>query len=359
MRLHTLSTETTHDPRQRGRAVGSRFATRIGRAGELYLAHFDAVGIDRDTVAAITDRSHRALRVWHPALAAESDAMAEAAGVPRWVVAALGARTEVLVAAPPSAEGECSTAVRVAAGLAQPETVQTWDWHDHLAPDGLLHALTAASGRRVRLFTEFGMPAKIGVNDAGLGVHFNFLSHASDTVAGGVPVHAVVRRVLEEAGTIDEAVAIAATAPVSASAALTVCTAGADGARVASIELSPADGAVVGPDRDGWLLHTNHFLDPTLSAGDTMPPESTTAERHAHLVEVRAAMAGLAVAERAKAMCGAAGSAAPVCLAPDPTLPPHERWTTLLTISIATAEPALHYRAGTPDVAADLGFQRF
>ncbi|MFE2988924.1 C45 family autoproteolytic acyltransferase/hydolase [Streptomyces sp. NPDC059262] len=248
------------------------------------------------------ERSHAALRAWAPGLAEESDACADAAGAERRTMAAVGARTEILAACRPDPEGECSTAVFAPAGR-RPETMQTWDWHDSLVPDGLLHELTPREGRTVKLFTEFGAAGKIGVNSAGLGVHFNILSHQADSDAGGVPVHAIARHILDEADTLGQAVELASTARVSASTSLTVVTAGA----AASLELSPAGIAVVPAGEDGWPLHTHHFLDAGLGAGDVHSPESSTPERFAHLRAVRSARPGLAPAERAKALCGGPG----------------------------------------------------
>ncbi|MFJ8546085.1 C45 family autoproteolytic acyltransferase/hydrolase [Streptomyces sp. NPDC093586] len=354
MKLHTLTTETA-DPRDRGSLLGTRFGSRIRRGAELYLDHFAVLGVPVEQARAIAERSHAALRDWAPALAEESDACADAAGVARWAVAAVGARTEILAACPPAGAGECSTAVFAPAG-AVPQTVQTWDWHDVLVPDALLHELSPAPGRTVKLFTEFGAPGKIGVNSAGLGVHFNILFHRSDSDAGGVPVHAVARRILDEADTLDEAVALAATAQVSASTSLTVVTRDSG---AASLELSPAGLAVVPAGEDGWLLHTNHFLDAGLGAGDVCPADSSTAERLAHLRDVRAVMAGLAPAERAKALCGETGAGAVVCMRPDPARPPHEQWGTLLTVALDVDGCALDHAAGTPAEAAELGFARF
>jgi isopenicillin-N N-acyltransferase-like protein len=117
--------------------------------------------------------------------------------------------------------------------------------------------------------------------------------------------------------------------------------------------------AVITADADGWLLHTNHFLDPALSVGDTMPADSTTAERLAHLSGVRHAMQDLPAAARASALCGPAGADAAVCMRPDESMPTHEQWGTLLTIGLDTDACALDYAAGDPDQAARTGFARF
>ncbi|HET8926597.1 MAG TPA: C45 family peptidase [Microbacterium sp.] len=357
MRLHTLTSETA-DPRERGAELGTRFGALVRDTSARYLAHFELLGIPLSRVREIVEGSRAALREWHPALAEESDAAAAAAGIEPWHAAAVGARTEVLAAT--HAPGECTTAVLVPPAGA-PETIQTWDWHDHLAPDGLLWALHTAE-RQVKVFTEFGAPAKIGVSDAGLGVHFNILRHASDGAGAGVPVHAIARRVLEEASTVAEAHEIAASAPVSASTVLTVATWDGAHADAAAIELSPAGVGVVRPGDDGWIVHTNHFLDPGLAAGDmiaALDPTSTTLERFAHAESARSGMPGLGARERAAALCGAAGESAPVCVRRNESEPLHEQWETLLTIALDLPGFALEHRPGAPDLAGRSGLTRF
>ena len=90
-----------------------------------------------------------------------------------------------------------------------------------------------------------------------------------------------------------------------------------------------------------------------------MPADSTTAERFAHLEDVRAQLPGLTPADRARAFCGAAGDEAVVCMRADLTQPVHEQWATLLTIGLDTRAGALDYVAGNPDAAARVGFDRF
>ncbi|MFF9127888.1 C45 family autoproteolytic acyltransferase/hydrolase [Streptomyces sp. NPDC014889] len=356
MKLHTLRTTTT-DPRDRGREIGTRYADQVGDVSTRYLAHFKVLGLSETTVRDIVAHSYDALRDWYPDLVEESDGIAEASGIEPWQVAAVGARTEVLAAAP--GKGECTTAVHAPRSGGPPETIQTWDWHDSLTPDGLLLSLVTARQRRVKLFTEFGTAAKIGLNDAGLGLHFNILHHRSDNATGGVPVHAVARRVLEEATTVAEARDIVASATVSASTVLTVATCRDGHAAAASIEMSPSGFAVVPPDTDGWVIHTNHFLDAVLAGGDTSTPDSASAERYHHAHAVRGSMTGRSARERAAAFCGGDGAAAVVCVHADDSQPGHEQWSTLLTASLDLPGFALEYWAGNPDAAAREGLDRF
>jgi isopenicillin-N N-acyltransferase-like protein len=357
MKLFT-ATSTTQDPSGRGRELGLEFGDQFARTAELYLQHFEDLLIPAGTVRRIAEASHTALADWAPGLAAEMEATAEAARIETWKLGAVSARTEILAAVAPRAEGECSTAVFTGEGRT-PETMQTWDWHEFLVPDGLLFDFVSDAGRNVKMFTEFGTAAKIGVNEAGLGLHFNILAHGTDSDRGGVPVHAIARRILDEAASLEEAGKIAASAACSASTSLTVFKLHDGGSRAASFELSPSGMGTVFPDEDGWLFHTNHFLDPELHKADTMPADSTTAERYQHLVAVRGTLAGLAPADRTRAACGGEGEKAAICMTPDTGKPLIDQWGTLLTIGVDVKDFALDYYAGRPDQAAVHGLARF
>lgn len=357
MKLFT-SISTAQDPARRGRELGLEFGDQFARVAALYLKHFEDLGIGAESVRRIVEASSTALTAWAPGLATETLAIAESAQIEAWKIGAVSARTEILAAAPPRIEGECSTAVFSGEGRA-PETIQTWDWHEFLVPSGLLFDYVSDAGRNVKMFTEFGAAAKIGVNDAGLGVHFNILSHSTDSGQGGVPVHAVARRILDEASCLEDAGKIAASAAGSASTSLTVFDLHNGGSRAASFELSPSGMGTVLPGEDGWLFHTNHFLVPELYKGDTMPADSTTAERYQHLNAVRGTLTGLTPVDRALAACGGEGEKAAICMTPDMSKPLIDQWGTLLTIGIDVKDFALDYYAGRPDQAATHGLARF
>ncbi|MHA3735483.1 C45 family autoproteolytic acyltransferase/hydrolase [Pseudomonas sp. Eth.TT006] len=358
MNVHCFVTDT-RNPQTRGHQIGVTWAAQIRQTVALYLDFFSQVGVPQTQVRAIGEASLQTLQGWCPSLAEEIVATAEAAKVPLWQLASLNARTEILAVMPASTEGECSTAVFAPDGELPPRTIQTWDWHDSLVPNGLILQLTAASGMTVKLFTEFGMLGKIGVNSAGLGLHFNILHHASDNGSAGVPVHAIARRILEEANSVDEAIALARSARVSASTVLTVFSREDSSPRAVSIEMSPVFTAVVRPDVEGWITHTNHFLDPELSFGERTPDASTTYARFDHVNAARRNMASGNLSRRADAMCGEAGEHAPICFHPDLNMPATERWETLLTIGIDTEHSVLEYAAGNPKQLARNGYLRF
>lgn len=363
MRLETLETSGIGDasPADRGealgRALGLAHAAQLRESARLYLGFFDLLGLGREGARDIAERSLAALVAWRPALARELLATAEAAGLEPWRLAMVDARTEVLAAAGHAAP-ECSTLVH-APGAGPVWSMQTWDWHGELVPAGLVWSLRGVTGRRIVTFTEFGAQAKIGVNDAGVGVHFNILSHASDGGGDGVPLHSVARAILEEATTVEEAVAIVRSAPLAASSAFTVVGAtGSARSSAVSIEASPAGVAAIAPDDDGWLLRTNHFLDPVLARGDTIPADSATRARLERLTAARGDLRG-SIRRRSAALYGPDGEGAVLCFRPDPAAAPPDRWETLLTVGIEPAVPELLASPRAPDRAARTGFRRF
>lgn len=357
MKVYTFN-NTVKDPFCRGKQIGEYWAPQIKQTVMLYLDFFSRIGITGDQAKKIGENSLAALEYWCPDLASEIEATAMGANLPIWYLASLNARTEILSTKSISYASECSTSIYAAPDINMPQTMQTWDWHDVLAPNGLMIQLQNRKGMQFKLFTEFGMLGKIGVNSAGLGLHFNILHHTSDNDSGGVPVHAVARRILEEATTVEEAIALAFSAQVSASSVLSVFCHQAARCRAVSIELSPFRSAIVYPQQNNWLLHTNHFLASELVSGEGTT-DDTTYKRYEHLKSVSSDMKNKSTMARAAAMCGPEGEQSPICFLPDSSQPDTERWQTLLTISINTKNGILKYAAGNPYQLSQTGYLSF
>ncbi len=354
-----IGTGTT-DPARRGRDFGERARDGIRRTFDSYLDLFALMG--GDDRAAIRGWGEQALHrtaLWAPALADEIAAIAAGADLPAWRIGALNARTEILAALRAGNRGECSTAVALPGRGLPPRTIQTWDWHVRMRHVGVLRAYRPREGREVRTFTEFGVLAKIGVNSAGLGVHFNILKHTADGDGIGVPVHLVARRILDEASTLDEAIGIAGDAPVSASSAITVATYDGRQGDARVLELSPAGLGVVPPGGDGFLPHTNHFLDPALAPGEWHTDDRPGSHDRLALLRKRSyALASRDPGLRAGALLSHAPGP-PVCAHADPSRPPDEHWETLATIILDLKDHRLRVHEGGPCEATPATWQTF
>ncbi|HET6831697.1 MAG TPA: C45 family peptidase [Solirubrobacterales bacterium] len=339
---------TAADPHARGLELGTSLRERIGATWAGYERLFMASGAAPSLQRSVGERSLERAREWAPPLAAEIDGIAAGAGLERWQAGALNARTEVLAAAGAVTVGECSTFVIVPpAEGGPPRTIQTWDWYEHLRDAMLLVELGPRPGHTVRLFTEAGIVGKVGVNGAGLGLHFNILHHAADGGEPGVPVHVVARRVLDDAASVEEATELARSAPVSASTVLTVVAWDGERASARCLELSPAGLGVLDPDAAGVLLHTNHFLDPALARGEQPTDfDSTTRGRLESLAQrIGALRAATGADARATALVDHESG---ICCHAGDDPPPDQRSATLATISLDVAAGHVHAHPGGP-----------
>lgn len=345
-------------PHERGVELGERFRDKIAATVAAYrrlFVHRAGGSFDVDLWA---DRAWETISRVAPQHADEITGIAEGAGRPVRDIAAINARTEILVAANPTGVSECSSVVAVPPDGA-PFAVQTWDWYDAMS-DGWFHwRIERPDGHVVETVTEYGMLAKIGVNSHGVGVMLNMLHHAHDAarVAGGTvghPVHLLSRSILDEARSLDDAARIV-TAPTSASTSLTVLDRAGQGA---TFELFPhglGGRDTGGPGRldthDGLLVRTNSFVSPEGEAGclaATISDSSTT--RRDKLLAAFADGPPTSADDVIKAMTDhePEGQVGGICCHPDRSMDPVLWHRTLATVAIDVEQSRLDVRADGP-----------
>jgi isopenicillin-N N-acyltransferase-like protein len=279
-------TSTVTSPYERGLEYGVAHAPQVAATVAAYqrLWTFLDPDVDLQGVGALALAS---IREAAPRAADEIAGLADGSGRALEEIAALNARTEVLgLIAPRLAATECSTVVATGPGHA-PIAMQTWDWYPHMQDNWMVWSFPTAAGDRVTTLTEYGVLAKIGVNDAGLGVMLNMLHHDADDQRAGVehigfPVHVLLRTLLEDCGSVAEARDLVSSLSFSASSAVTVVDRGGD---AASLETFPLGVGEVKPE-DGLLVRTNHFVsaegEPGCQAGAT---DDNSWVRRDHLVD--------------------------------------------------------------------------
>ncbi|MFF9351987.1 C45 family autoproteolytic acyltransferase/hydolase [Streptomyces sp. NPDC014734] len=211
----------------------------------------------------------------------------------------------------------------------------------------MAHAGGARRQARCAGLTENGILGKIGVNSAGLALHFNILGHALDGT-GGVPVHVLAAIVPAEAGSVAEAVEIVRGAPLASSGSFALL----DGTDTVLLDLSPVG---VFPVRSGGgtFVRTNHFLTPTPAADEkTWLYQPDSGERR-DFVRARLAAAPPPVTPDDLVGFLVTGKGEPpvTCL-PDPDEPLGRRWASLATVVLEPATRAARILDGTP---ADIG----
>lgn len=344
-------TSTTTDPHARGAELGAALAGRVTAAVSAYLGlwrwldpHFDVDWWGSKALDSIGEQAPRA--------ADEIAGIAAGSGRAVHEIAAINARTEVLAGiAPRITSTECSTVVSTGSDRS-PIAVQTWDWYPQMRDGWFVWSFETAARRRVTTLTEYGVLAKIGVNDAGLGVMLNMLHHESDDQlalgAGariGFPVHVLLRTLLEDCGSVDEARDLVRSKTFTASSALTVVDRGGE---AVSLETFPGGVGEVKPD-DGLLVRTNHFVsaegEPGCQAGLL---DDNSWVRRDHLVASLAAHPPVDPDDVLTAMTHHA-PAGPVCRhAEDPDNPELLETATLATATLDVEHGRLSVLRGGP-----------
>jgi isopenicillin-N N-acyltransferase-like protein len=246
------------EPRARGAAMGSMLGEQIEVTLASYLRMFEVtreLGIDK--VLRLGDAALSRVSGWQPRLVEEMEGVASGAGVAPELIGALNARTEI------AREGGCSLLARLDA-VDGPWLAQNWDWYVDSPERCVVWTADLADGERLVTMTEAGILGKLGLNSRGLAVGLNILHHRRDGGPMGVPVHLILRALLELCATVEDAEALLGDSPTSGSSAVTVVDAAGGGA---VFELSPSGFARLDP-RTGFLAHTNHFVDPGLGDGE-------------------------------------------------------------------------------------------
>jgi isopenicillin-N N-acyltransferase-like protein len=238
-------------PYERGLAFGRAQAILVAKTVALYRRMFE------ETDGTDAKRAGRAVKL-DPKEKEEIKGIADGAGQDEFELRAVNARTEILAGQGPKTE--CSVVGQ--GGL----LAQNWDWHPDAAASTVVWIVEHEHGWFATL-TEAGMLAKIGLNDAGLGVCLNLLGTTADGGLDGTPIHLLLRRTLQTCRTVDDAIELLTSAHTSASSAVTVALPN----DVASVELNPGGANVI---RGAVGAHTNHFLEPPRKGEDVVPDES-------------------------------------------------------------------------------------
>ncbi|WOF74107.1 C45 family autoproteolytic acyltransferase/hydolase [Parvibaculaceae bacterium PLY_AMNH_Bact1] len=234
-------------PAERGEQHGTALKERIQRMIEVYGSFF---GRKESEIFDIAKHFKSVINEFSPDYGTEIEAIADAAKVnPLWIYA-LNARSEFLSFVPAT---ECT--VMHFAGT--PLLGQNWDWEERLEPLIALARIERTDGPSILMMTEPGILGKIGLNDAGVGVCFNFLHINRPT--NGVPIHILLRAILE-CSSIEAVRDTIKRAGPGRSANILV--ADESGNRF-DMEFAATEQIEV-EDPGDVIAHTNHYLDPEM-----------------------------------------------------------------------------------------------
>jgi isopenicillin-N N-acyltransferase like protein len=351
VRLLTHTSMET-DPATRGRELGRAQGDAVKRNIHFYSRMFSEAAdlSERDVLDAGRRVGETLSRYW-PELLAEIDGLANAVGHPTDALLAVNARTELLAESPAP---ECSllacTPTEGAGGRAI--LAQNWDWHPDVADSLLVWTVRGSTGEWFTTLTEAGMVAKIGMNCHRLGCGLNRLVSIADgpPADGTVPIHVLLRKVLQTCRSLSDAVRVLRSAEVSASSCITVAFADGLGGAAAAVELAPGSSQVVRPDRRGYLCHTNHFLAPDARPMDTAPirwPESLTRLSYLYAALDRFPTS-LRICDIQSVLSSHTGDPTPICRHLDDREAWTEAWATLSSVVLDLAHGRMWISPGPP-----------
>lgn len=249
-------------------------------------------------------------------------------------------------------DGECTTAAASGAATASGTTLlaQTWDWQGDQRAACILLRVRAPGEPELLTMTEAGMVAKTGMNSAGVAVALNLLRSLADGREVGMPVHVLLRKMLQ-APSFAAARAAADLAPASGSSCITLAGAGGE---LVSLELTPSGVAEVWAE-DGLLAHANHCVDAGAAAGECpLDPISTSRERAGRAWELlRAGRGALDAAALQAILRDHEGDPRCICRHPNMALPRLDRGESVCGIVMDLGERVMHV---APDVPCTVPF---
>lgn len=357
---------------QRGQQHGAAAKLLVQRSIASYSSLFAYCGISWADAQQMGAAYRDLIGNFDPDLLCEIEGIAHGSGRHINEILALNARTELLPPSYPGAPhperskliarneqansadwGECTALAIKPAQSATGTTLlaQNWDWLG--AQRGALAVLRVQdeSGQAFMTLTEAGMLAKIGLNRHGFGVCLNILRSTDDGAHPGLPVHVLLRKLLE-CHNVDEAIALAAKQTFGASSSV-LC---ADAAgQTAALEFSPR-GLEVIQGAQTVLCHTNHFLAPSASKHQaSLAPSLSTVPRLQRITALtEMAQGAISVTDLQHMLRDETDGYLSICRRADPALDVDARIETVASVIMDLGQRVMHI---APDVPALVEYQ--
>ena len=349
---------SAHD---RGRVYGEQAKARISRSIENYQNMFAAIDMPWSQVCDRAEPFEAIIGSEFPQILEELRGVSEGSKLGFRDLLALNCRTELLPAnylalasqMPPDAlpDGgqinEC-TAFAVADGSKPVILAQNWDWLGGQREALVVLDQRPTNGCAHLTVAEAGMMAKIGFNEHGLGVTLNILRSHEDGDQIGMPVHALLRGLLD-CESVEQALELALRLSYCGSSNILIADAHG---QIASLECSPRGAVALPPQRRGErasLCHTNHFCDPELAKIDaSVAGNLSTTER---LERAQALIDSVdSRASAGRLLSDTSDGLQSICRFPDPKMSAEARIETVVSVIMDLSARELLLSAAQPSV---------
>jgi isopenicillin-N N-acyltransferase-like protein len=337
------------DPHARGLAYGREARDQVAASIRTYRRLFrDFVGLDWDHARKMGAAYAGPIERYAPDLLAEMEGVAAGSGFAFDEILALNARSEIALSARMVDGCTAFAAFGTATTNGEVLLCQNWDWRASQREAFVVLEIEREDGPSITMLTEGGIIGKIGYNTAGLGVCLNAL--VTDQLRDdGVPLHVVLRRILESKN-LGDAIEAVANGPVASAANYLIAQAGAE---AVDIEAVPSDFDVLLPERD-VLCHTNHICSVRLAGvrdlGKHVLPDSyPRLARVRRLVEGR--RGGITAESCMEILRDGANGPDAISRREDPKDPEGKRLQTVFSVIMNLTERTACITDGPPDAA--------
>lgn len=258
---------TSGTPYDRGFQYGSQAKRQIDNTVAAYRTIFQKnVQTNWESARKIASGYIPIVESFDPEIMEEIRGIAAGSGYSVEDVMALNVRTEIMLVAR-AVLSECTALAATRPATQNGHTLigQNWDWVPALAESCILLVVKQPRKPTVVTFVEAGLVAKVGCNSAGLGLCVNVIVCDRDKTAAGIPVHVMIRRVLDSS-TLSEAIDVITHSQRAGSLNYVL----AQGDKIVNVEAAAGPPGLI--DRQspesGILAHANHFASPRLSVRD-------------------------------------------------------------------------------------------
>ncbi|KAM5350006.1 hypothetical protein ACJ41O_006511 [Fusarium nematophilum] len=271
-------------PYEIGLTHGHQAAPEIHRNVELYTAYFRTrAGVSWEDARKTVAKDYLPnLEETYPEIIEEMKGIADGAKLTLEDILALNLRSEILLTA--YADGCTSLSQRTNSGTMI--LSQNWDWIYEVTETVVFLRITAADPDTMTLhmLTEAGIVGKIGMNSAGVGICMNAILCTLKDPAR-LPVHIMMRRILQYAHSFDEAKSILDKYGLASSVNFMI----ADRyGHFGDFECTPIEISLIQPlpsPEGPFVAHTNHlYSDVRNRVKDTPAKHSFT--RQSRIVEI-------------------------------------------------------------------------
>ena len=325
----------TGSPEEIGAEHGTKLSDRIEKAFELYRTKLFAQWTDASLKATSLAFFERIQEFSEP-YALELKAIASHARRELWEVVMLMSRTEILRSSTPN---ECTSLYFKESRILG----QNWDWVEEFENLAVIFDVTRQDGFRFLALGEPGF-VKIGLNAAGVGVCLNILKCQAPTE--GIPVHILLRKVLDSTSLNEGYHAISAAERATMSNILIAD----DSGKYFNLELAGNQLFALNSNEvevNNVVVHTNGFL---TSKGDKIHFPEETESSAARIVRARfltSTQCGRHEADMLKILLDQEGNL-PICRQSERNIFDGLTYGTVSTVVMNLSERKLIFSQGNP-----------